>query len=131
MPHVASGKKWLVLPIYLLAGFALGLGDPHFGRCLQQLGVKPGLATAASVNLVLPVLAILLAIVSARVPIALLGAVCMSAGLFLGLAAAYNPKPWDAATLLSAVPPVLVLAGVGYAVIGTITVLVSRAFASR
>src|SRR5260221_11289061 len=56
----------VVVPLYLVGGFALGMADPALGRFVHGNGMKPGMATAASVNLVLPLLAVVLAFVSRR-----------------------------------------------------------------
>jgi hypothetical protein len=123
---------WTFLPGYLVAGLALGLADARLGQWVHQLGVRPGVATAASVNLVMPMLAIGLAAASRRVKTACLGAVAMTAAFTLGLAVTYSQgRPWDVVSLLRSVPPVLVLACVGYAVIGTLTVRMAQAVCKR
>jgi hypothetical protein len=128
---LSAAAWWTVLPLYLLGGLALGLADPQLGRGAQQLGVRPGLATAVSVNLLLPLLAVVLAVTCPRLATAWLGAVGLAGGFALGLAFVYwPPRPWDAAALLRAVPPVLVLACLGYAVLGTLAALVTRAVGS-
>ncbi len=127
MKRILAAKWWTVLPVFLLGGLASGLADPQLGRLVQQLGVKPGLATAASVNLLLPLLAISLCVVHPRLITAWLGAVGMTAAYILGLAINYLPAPqWDAVTFLQAVPPVLVAACLGYAVLGTVAALITR-----
>ena len=128
MTDLSARKRWGLLPGYLAAGFVLGLADPQLGRWVQQFGVRPGVATAISVNLVLPLVAIGLAVASRRVGIAVLGAVVMSVAFTLGLATVYfHGQPWDLPTLLRSIPPVLVLACVGYVVIGTLTALTAQA----
>jgi hypothetical protein len=113
-------KLWTFLPGYVVAGLTLGLADARLGQWVQQLGVRPGVATAASVNLVMPVLAIGLAVASRRVKTACLGAVSMTAAFTLGLAITYSQgHHWDVGTLVRSIPPVLVLACLGYAIIGT------------
>jgi hypothetical protein len=121
-------KWWAVLPAYLVGGLVLGLADPLLGRTVQQLGVRPGLATAASVNLLLPLLAVGLGLLSPRLRTVWPGALSMSAAYVLGLALVYPPAPgWGLTTLARAVPPVLVLACLGYLFLGTLTALVTRA----
>jgi hypothetical protein len=117
----------VVVPLYLVGGFALGMADPALGRFVHGNGMKPGLATAASVNLVLPLLAVGLAFVSRRLWLAWLGALGMSTAFTLGLAVAYpHGHRWDPVALLRSVPPVLVAACLGYAVLGTLTILTLR-----
>ena len=54
------------------------------------------------------------------------------AGLCLGLADVHPPAgSWELMTLVASVQPVLVIACVGYAVLGTMTVLVSRSLSGR
>jgi hypothetical protein len=119
---------WILFSIYVIGGLALGLADPRFGRCVQQLGFRPGFATAASVNILLPLLAISLGAVHRRISTSLYGAACMTLGFLFGLAFEYPPpRPWDVALFLHTIPPVLVVACVGYAVLGTLTALVARA----
>ena|SRR5437588_12110819 len=126
MRRLWAGRWWIVL-LYLAGGLALGLADPLFRRGVQQLGGQPGLGTAAIVNVVLPVLAVVLAVASPRLGTAWLGAVGMTAGLIVGLAVMYTPPAaLTVAGLLGAVPPVLVMACVGYGVIGTLAALVTR-----
>jgi hypothetical protein len=128
MTSTVAKRRWLALLTYPLAGLVLGLVDPAFHQAVGQLGIKPGLATAATVNVLLPLVALALGAVYPRVWSACLGALAMTLGLLVGLAVCYNPplvapKPWG---LLLAVPPVLVAACVGYAVLGTVAAVVSR-----
>jgi hypothetical protein len=128
MKSLATDKWWRVFPSYPLGGLVLGLADALLGGWVQQLGLRPGMATAASVNILLPLLAIGIAVAHQRLGVACLGAAGMTAGFLLGLAMVYPPAlPWDAGTLLRSIPPVLVLACVGYAVLGTLTALAARA----
>src|SRR5690242_3932925 len=114
MKHFTLKNWWLVVLVYLLGGLGLGLADPQLRQVMQQLGIKPGVATAINVNLILPLLAIVLGLVHRRLLAACFGAVGMTAAFVLGLAVAYpRAQPWDAATLLRAVPPVLVIACLG------------------
>jgi hypothetical protein len=129
MPRVLSKWWWLVLLAYPVSGLALGLADPVLGRLASQLGTKPGMATAVSVNLLLPLVAVVLGLAHGRVGRAWLGAAAMTLGLVAGLAARYagGGGDWSLAGVLGAVRPVLVLAGLGYGVLGTIAALVVRA----
>jgi hypothetical protein len=127
MKSLSRKSWWLVLGIYLLGGLSLGLANPQLGQGLQGLGIKPGLATAASVNLLLPSLAIAFGIVHPRLTTAWLGAILMTGAFVLGLALVYpRAQGWDAATLLRAVPPVLVIACLGYALLGSLAALLAR-----
>jgi hypothetical protein len=126
MTLVSVKFRWLVLAIYPALGLLLGLADPLLGRVAQQLGVKPGIATAISVNLLLPLAAVALAIAHPRIGSVLLGAVLMTLGLIVGLALQYSRgMEWSPIALLTAIPPVLVAAAVGYAVLGTMAALVT------
>src|SRR6266851_5291269 len=110
MRFATTGNWWLVFPFYPLGGLVLGLADARLGGWVQQCGVRPGLATAASVNVLLPLLAIGIAVAHQRMGIAWLGAAGMTLGFLLGLAMVHPPKlPLDAGTLLRSIPPVLVL----------------------
>jgi len=128
MRFATTGSWWLVFPFYPFCGLVLGLADARLGGWVQQFGLRLGLATAASVNARLPLLAIGIAVAHQRMGIAWLGAAGMVLGFLLGLAIVH-PRvfPWDAGTLLRSIPPVLVLACVGYAVLGTLTALAARA----
>jgi hypothetical protein len=127
MKYLSFHRWWFVLPIYLLGGLVLGLIDPRLGQAVQQLGMKPGLATAASINFLLPLLAVALGIVHRHLTTAWLGAIGMTGAFMLGLAIAYpQAQPWSAATLLAAVRPVMVMACLGYAALGSLTVLAVR-----
>jgi hypothetical protein len=128
MKYLLANKTWFLFPIYLIGGLALGLADPMLGRWAQQLGFRPGVATSASVNVLLPLLTIALGVTHRRVNSALLGAACMTLGFLLGLAIEYPlPRPWDGALLLRSIPPVLAMAFVGYAILGSLTALLARA----
>jgi hypothetical protein len=109
----------LILLAYPLSGLALGLADPLLGQLALQVGAKAGVATAASVNLVLPLVAVALGLACARYWAVCLGALAMTVGLALGLAARYSGG-WS-------VPPVLVGAALGYAVLGTLATFARRA----
>ena len=94
---------------------------------MQQLGFRPGWATAVSVNLLLPLLVIGLGVAFPRLATTWLGAVGMTAAFLLGLALVVpQPQPWNAVTLLASVPPVLVVACLGYVILGSLAALVTR-----
>jgi hypothetical protein len=126
MRRFFAAKWWIVLPIYLLGGLALGLADPQLGGALLPIAGKPGIATAMSVNILMPALVLLLAVVYPRLWTAWLGALVMTAAFIGGLAVNYPPAGVDAMTLLMSVKPVLVLACLGYAVLGTVVVVVTH-----
>jgi hypothetical protein len=129
MKSLLTFHSSILFLVYPVGGLALGLADPLLGKWVQQLGLRPGLATAASVNIQMPLMAIGLGLIHQRVAGALLGAVGMAAAFLFGLAVQYPPpRPWDAAALLLAIPPVLVLACAGYAVLGSASALATRAF---
>jgi hypothetical protein len=117
---------------YPAVGLMLGLADPLLGHGAQHLGMKPGMATALSVNVLLPIAVVALAIASPRLWRVWLGAVSMTLGFGIGLAVRYHgDRAWSASDLWCAVPPVLVFAGVGYVVLGTIAALLRlRLFAA-
>jgi hypothetical protein len=123
-------SRWLLLLAYPVPGLALGLADPWLGQMAQSLGFKPGVATAVSVNLLLPLAAAILGFCHARVAIACVGSVVMTAGLIAGLAVRYAAagQAWSLADLVRSVPPVLVFATIGYAVIGTLAALAGQSF---
>jgi hypothetical protein len=117
----------LVPLAYPAVGLVLGLADPWLGQVARQLGTKPGVATAVTVNLLLPLTAVVLGLARPRLGSACLGAVTMWLGLVAGLAAQYGGiLNWTPAGLLAAVRPVLVLALVGYVLLGTLAVLAVR-----
>jgi hypothetical protein len=126
------GRWWVALAVYLLGGLFLGLADPQLGWVALQLGfAKPGVATAVCVNLVLPLLAIGLGLTQPRLPTALFGGIGMAVAYGLGLAINYPPpQPWDGSTLLGSVKPVLVVACVGYVVLGVAAKFVTRIVSS-
>ncbi len=119
--------RWLILTAYPAAGLLFGLADPWLGRFAQQLGVRPGLATAVTVNLLLPLAVVGLAVVRPSLVSVVFGAVSMTAGLILGLAVNYHGgREWSFAD----VPPVLVVATVGYVVLGSVAALVRSRLAT-
>jgi hypothetical protein len=121
--------RWLILAAYPALGLALGLADPWLGQVAQGLGTKPGAATAVSVNLLLPVAAIMFGFAHARIAVAWLGAEALALGFAAGLAVQYpaGVRDWSVAGVLASIPPVLVIAAFGYAVLGTLAALVAQA----
>jgi hypothetical protein len=119
---------WLVLAAYPALGLALGLSDPWLGWVAQLMGAKPGVATAVSVNLLLPLAAVALGFVLAHVPSAWLGAAAMTLGFVAGLAVQYpaGVRDWSPAGVISSIPPVLFAAALGYAVLGTLAAYVAQ-----
>jgi hypothetical protein len=73
MNRLLATKRWLVLVIFAVGGLSLGLADTAFGQLFQERGVKPGLATATTVNGLLPLLTICLGVVHPRLIINWLG----------------------------------------------------------
>jgi hypothetical protein len=129
MKRLLLEKPFMVLLIYLVAGLALGLVDPNAGRWIQQFGVKPGLATALSVNVIMPLLAVLFGVALRQVGLAILGAVAMTWGFMFGLMLRYTPdNGWNVGELLRSVPPLLIVACLGYAVLGAVTAKASQIF---
>jgi hypothetical protein len=120
---------WLILVAYPACGLMLGFADPILGHLVRQLGIKPGVATAVSVNLLLSLAALALALAHNRLWAAWFGAATMTFGFLEGLAACYpaRVREWSPLGILSSVPPVLVAAGLGYAILGTVAVLIGRA----
>src|SRR5438128_3823993 len=84
--------SWLVLCVYLLGGFLLGVADPQLGRWVQTFGAKPGLGTALSVNVLLPALVISLAAVCPRLLTVWPGAILTTTAFAVGLAVHYLPS---------------------------------------
>jgi hypothetical protein len=132
MKSLSAGKWWAILSLYLLGGLALGLADHLLGRGVQGLGMRPGVATAASVNVLLPLIVVGLAAVYPKLGTAWLGAVALTCAFVLGLALIYpQGHRWEALALIRSVPPVLVMACLGYLFLGTLSVLVARSVGSR
>jgi hypothetical protein len=129
MTVIPARYVWLVWLSYPASGLALGLSDPLLGQVARQLGARPGVATAVSVNLLLPCVALALGFAYARLGSVWLGAGAMALGLVTGLAVQYaaTVRDWSPAGILSSVPPVLVVAPLGYAILGTIAALAVRA----
>jgi len=123
-----GGRWWVVLAVYVLCGLVLGLADPLFGRAALQLGfAKPGVATAACVNLVLPLLAIGLGVLHPRLATALFGGIIMGVAYTVGLAINYPPgPPWDVTILFNPKLMILVMACIGYDVLGTAAAVITR-----
>ncbi len=130
MNRLLATKLWLVLVIYAVGGLSLGLADTSIGRVFQQQGVRPGMATAMTVNVLLPLLTICLGVAHPRIIINWLGTVVMTVAFILGLATLYLPQ--GAANVIAVVrevPPVLVLAFFAYLILGTAAVVLTRCLA--
>jgi hypothetical protein len=117
---IGSRGSWLLFPLYAVAGFCLGIADERLGQIARSYGMRPGVATAVVVNLVLPAVALAMAVVAPSALRVVLGALAMTLAYLLGLALAHPAHGWDAPALLGAIKPVHVLACVGYAVVGLI-----------
>jgi hypothetical protein len=117
-----SKSRWFVLSAYALIGLALGFADPCLGRVAQALGARPGVATATSVNALLPLVAAVLGYCHARIALAGVGSMVMTSGFIMGLAGSYSVvgQDWSPAGLLRSVPSVLVVAAGCYIVIGMV-----------
>jgi hypothetical protein len=122
MTRHPSASRWLLLAAYPVVGLALGLADPALGQLAQQLGTKPGAATAVRVNLLLPLAAVTLSPAVVRLWSAWLGAGTLTLGFLAGLALCYPARIPDGslAEFLRLVPPTLVATALGYAVLGTL-----------
>jgi hypothetical protein len=96
---------------------------------VQQFGVKPGVATAVSVNLLMPLAAVGLGLAHGRSLWAWIGAVMMTLSFITGLGAQYTAGIRDSSWtgIFGSIPPILVVATLGYAVLGTVAVWVRRA----
>jgi hypothetical protein len=129
VPLETSKSRWLMLGAYPAFGLALGLADRLLGWVAQQLGVKSGVATAVSVNVLMSFAAVLLALLASRLVNVLLGAATMTLGFVTGLAVRYPAgiPDWSLAGILRSVPPILVAAMIGYAVLGSLAYFVGRA----
>jgi hypothetical protein len=128
MSWFVPDRRWAVAATYPLLGLDLGLANPFLGSLAQAAGVRPGVATAVTVNLLLPLAAVVLGYAHRRVALAWAGAVAMTAGLIIGLATSHavGAADWSLAGLARAAHPILVAAMVGYAVLGTVAALVGR-----
>ena len=127
MQGLSFEKWWVILPLYVLGGLAFGLADHRLGHWVGEFGMKPGLATAASVNVFLPLLVVGLAVARPNLGTAWLGAIALTSAFVFGLAIVYpQAHRGDVVALIRAVPPVLVMACLGYAIIGTLSVLFTR-----
>jgi hypothetical protein len=133
MKPITARLWWLILLTYPASGLALGLADPLLDQAARQLGARPGLATFAGVNLLLPALAVALGLAHARNDVARLGAAAMTLGLTAGLAARYavGVQGWSLDGLLDAFPPALGAAWMGYAGLGTVAVIGRHAWRRR
>lgn len=118
---------WAVLCAYAIGGLGLGVADPLLGAMARQSGLRPGIGTAVSVNLLMPLLVVVLGATRPRFASALGGGLAMTLGFVLGMVVSHPPVGgWTLPMIPLAVPPVLVLACLGYLLLGTLTVLVAR-----
>ena len=112
----------MAVPLAYMLGLQLGLGRLAADRELLAL------ATAGQSPLRLyrvPCL-VALALVHGRFWAVWLGAVAITLGLVVGLAIQYSPGARLDVNLLGAIPPVLFVAALGYAILGTLAALFAR-----
>jgi hypothetical protein len=128
MPTPNLKCSWSLLVGYAAVGLVLGLSDPWLGQLAQQFGVRPGVATAVSVNVLMPLAAISLGLAHARLFFAWTGAVVMMCGFVAGLSAQYavTPPGWSLGAVVGSITPMLIVATLGYAVLGTMSVWFGR-----
>ena len=133
MTIVPAKYGWFILGAYCMMGLLLGFLDPWLGQAAQWLGTKPGAATAVSVNIVLPGVALLLGFIYGRMASVWLGALCLTAGFLIGLAWNYATgiRDWSPSAVFQAIPPVLVAATLGYAVLGMLSALAARVWLAQ
>ena len=125
----SSQRWWTVIPIYAFFGIALGLFDADLGRAANIVGFPRGMATALSVNVLLPLVMLGLAFTRPAFQSACLGAIAMTIGFIAGLAVIYPPAgPWSLVAVLTNVRPMIVVAGLGYVLLGSLAVCVRRHF---
>jgi hypothetical protein len=120
--------KWIrAIALYACAGAVFGLTDRALGDWVHGWGLKPGVATAAAVNVVLPLVAVALGALYPRFATVWLGALGMTMAFLFGLAEAHpHVGQMNPLAVLRATPPVLIMACLGYGFLGTIAAMATR-----
>lgn len=128
MPRLINPDRWpYALAAYILAGAILGALLPTLQTTAARIGLRAGLGAFACVNLFMPLVAVAVAFAYPRFWTAWLGAILMSASLILARLCVANPNPltWTLPFLAKSIHPILVVAWLGYALVGTGTVAVA------
>jgi hypothetical protein len=118
-------RGWfLALGAYAIIGMVCGTGWAE--RIAETCWGRAGLGTAATINLVLPLAALAIAICHPRVWTAVLGGGLLIAGYVAGVMCCVDRRPWEwtGAMLRDHTQPIEVAAALGYAVVGCFGVLV-------
>lgn len=114
------GRKPLIifLGLYFLCGVAIGAG-PFRDLAALWFG-RAGIGVAVIVNVLLPAVAIVLGAIHAKPRIALLGGPLLAVGIVveLMLRLESNPLLWTYRLVQTASHPILVVAAVGYGLLG-------------
>jgi hypothetical protein len=117
----------MILP-YLLVGVLLGLSDAPLRGLLQRWIGTPKPGTALIINIFMPLATIILAAIYPRMRVVLLGAPLLSLGFEMGARAraANVLSPRWRADLFVQVHPILVVATLGYLLLGVLSVATVR-----
>jgi len=112
---------------YALGGLLLGFCNRPLNMIAMRFGIRAGIGTALTVNALMPLLAIGLAIFHRRVGIAWLGAVTMTLLFHLAMTLVQNRDvtQWTPRTSITSIHPVLVVGCIGYGVLGTIAAIIT------
>jgi len=127
MHRLINPARWpYALVAYVVAGAIVGALIPQLQTAAAKVGLRPGMGSFAVVNFILPLVAVAVAFAYPRYRTCWLGAVLMTAALILGRLFVANPDPtaWTTPFLAKNVHPILAIAWLGYAVVGTCSVAV-------
>lgn len=124
-------RRILIPVAYALSGLAVGIG-PH-QELAAWFGARPGLGVALVINVVLPLVAAILAFIRPRPAWAALGGVALVIGYVAGCMLRREPLFWHwSFGLLKAVThPILIPAAIAYAIIGTVVAVLIRSNSDR
>ena len=122
MTYIPPNRFGRMLCAYFLAGLTIGCADHALRAAATRRGSKPGYMTALDVNIVLPAIAAVLAVLYPRVRTAVIGAVLLAGGFALGprLLVMPNVFRWAPGPIVASISPLLVAACVGYALVGIV-----------
>jgi hypothetical protein len=128
MTFVRPDRWRIIVPLYAVGGFVLGLGEPLLRTAATRFGKPPGVGTALDVNLFMPLLAIVLAFLYPRLATACIGAALATGAFHIGAHFAQNPFfwRWTFMGVVGAIHPILPVACLGYAGVGMLTAALVR-----
>ena len=129
IPNLLQFRPRTALLAYAVGGLALGFCNRPLNLIALRYGIRPGIGTALNVNVLMPLMVAALAILHRRVGFAWIGAIIATLLFYLAMNLVQHPSlaQWSPRAAITGIHPILVMACIGYGVVGTIAALIAAA----